>query len=246
MKILFKYPTRERPLLFSKTLVSWYEKMSLNNFEFLISCDTDDVTMNNETMKKFMEQFPNLSYSYSLNKSKIEACNKSVSEKQFDIVVLVSDDMVPEISGYDKIIVDRMTENFPDTDGSLWFFDGYNKVINTLSILGRKYYDRFGYIYHPSYITQWCDQEHTDIASSLGKLAKYDEIIVRHIHPEVVAIQNDAAIALSQHIPEYSQQGFAGHDMLWLRNSKADHDKENYYKRKLNGFPISPMNLGSL
>lgn len=237
MKILYKYPTRERPFLFSKTLTTWYQKMSLDNFEFLISCDEDDETMKSEQMHAFLNQFSNLSIRYDQNKSKIEACNRGVSEKSFDIVVLVSDDMVPEVDGYDQLIVERMKDNYPDTDGALWFFDGFNPDINTLSILGKKYYDRFNYIYHPSYVTQWCDQEHTDIAKSLGKLKKIDDVVVRHIHPEVVVKQREAADAFTKHIPEYASQGFAGHDQLWLRNSKGDADRDNYYTRKSQGFP---------
>ena len=238
MKILYKYPTRERPHLFSKTLVSWYQNMSLDNFEFLIACDDNDESMKSESMQKFLLQFPNLSTRYDNNVSKIEACNRGVSEKQFDIVVLVSDDMIPEVKGYDRLIVENMKEHYPDTDGALWFFDGFNPDINTLSVLGRKYYERFNYIYHPSYVTQWCDQEHTDIAKSLGKLKKFDDVIVRHIHPEVVVKQKDAAVAYTKHVPEYASQGFAGHDQLWLRNSKGDADRDNYYARRKQGFPI--------
>ena len=41
---------------------------------------------------------------------------------------------------YDKIIVEEMNKWFPNLDGGLWFFDGYRKDLNTLSILGKKYY----------------------------------------------------------------------------------------------------------
>lgn len=237
MKILYKYPTRERPLLFMKTLNSWYEHMELDNFEFLISCDFNDETMNNDAARQFLNSKKNLTARYDDNKNKIEACNRGVSEKEFDIVVLVSDDMIPEVKGFDRIIVERMQENFPDLDGALWFFDGYNPDINTLSVLGRKYYERFEYIYHPSYTTQWCDQEHTDVAKSLGKLKKFESVIVRHIHPEVVMIRSEAKEALARHIPEYSTQGFFGHDKLWARNSNGDADRDTYYERKSRGFP---------
>jgi hypothetical protein len=238
MKILYKYPTRERPYLFSKTLISWYKNMTHGNFEFLISCDNDDETMKSENFYEFIKNFPNVSVRYDNNKNKIEACNIGVSEKNFDIVVLVSDDMIPEIKGYDQLIIKKMNEHFPDTDGALWFFDGYRHDINTLSILGKKYYDRFGYIYHPSYTTQWCDQEHTDVATSLGKIKKFDDLVIRHIHPEIIMNQKDAAFAYKNHIPEYASQGFLGHDQLWLRNSNGDADMQNYYKRKYNGFPL--------
>ena len=237
MKILYKYPTRERPLLFSRTLRAWYDNMHLDNFSFLISCDSNDVQMNNDNAKQFMSSFKNLKFRYDDNSSKIEACNRGVSEENFDIVVLVSDDMVPEVHGFDDVIIQRMTEEFPDTDGALWFFDGYNPDINTLSVLGRKYYERFNYIYHPSYTTQWCDQEHTDVSKSLGKLCRYDDVIVRHLHPEVAALRNDVRDALSRHVPEYTQANFLGHDNLWLRNSKGDLDRETYYSRRAAGFP---------
>ena len=67
--------------------------------------------------------------------------------------------MIPEIKGFDSIIRNEMQKLFPDTDGILWFFDGWRKDLNTLCILGRKYYDRFGYIYHPDYNSFWSDAE---------------------------------------------------------------------------------------
>lgn len=212
--------------------------MELNNFEFLICCDNDDQQMNNSEAQNFMSRFPNLTYRYDNNDNKIEACNRGVSEKNFDIVVLVSDDMIPVVNGYDKIVVEKMKENFPDTDGALWFFDGYNPDINTLSILGRKYYDRFMYIYHPSYITQWCDQEHTDVAKQLGKLYKHEDVIIKHIHPEIAVLRSDVRDEISSHVPEYAKANFFGHDNLWLRNSNGDKDAKNYYERKHAGFPI--------
>ena len=58
--------------------------------------------------------------------------------------------MVPLVNGYDTVIKEKMTLHYADTDGVLWFNDGHQeKKLNTLCILGKKYYDRFGYIYHP-------------------------------------------------------------------------------------------------
>jgi len=67
----------------------------------------------------------------------------------WDIVVVVSDDQIPQGNGWDKIISDDMCENFPDTNGNLWYSDGYQPRINTQCIIGRKLYDYYGYIYHP-------------------------------------------------------------------------------------------------
>ena len=74
------------------------------------------------------------------------------------IVLLASDDMIPMEKGFDNIIIDKMKNYYPDTDGVLWFNDGYQgDKLNTLCILGKKYYDRFGYIYNPEYISVLSD-----------------------------------------------------------------------------------------
>ena len=63
-----------------------------------------------------------------------------------------------------------MTELYPNTDGVLWFNDGnQGNRLNTLCILGKKYYERFNYIYHPDYTSLWADNEFMDVANLLNK-----------------------------------------------------------------------------
>jgi hypothetical protein len=70
----------------------------------------------------------------------------------WDILVVMSDDMVCVTHGWDDIIRQDMNENFPDTDGVLHYNDGNQKAnVMTMSIIGRKYYKRDGYIYNPEY-----------------------------------------------------------------------------------------------
>ena len=125
---------------------------------------------------------------YGNNKSKIEAVNADMEKIEYpwDIVVLVSDDMIPQVRGYDDVIRNYMLSKFPDTDGILWFNDGtQGKNLNTLSIMGRKMYESFGYIYHPSYKSLFCDTEFTDLCNgSLASKCLYiDYCIIRHEHP---------------------------------------------------------------
>jgi hypothetical protein len=111
--------------------------------------------------------------------------------RDFDILLLASDDMIPEIPGYDAIIKNTMLQTFPDYDGVLWFFDGHRKDLNTLCIFGKKYYDRFGYIYNPEYKTWFCDNEFTVVASMLQKQAQIPQVIIRHCHPDIVGYGHD-------------------------------------------------------
>ena len=115
MKILFKYPTFRRPKWFIQTLQKYYDMLSgENECSFLITLNEDDETMNNDDMKSFMDQFPYLTYIYGNHKNKIAAVNADMDRLEFDILYLISDDMIPVISGFDKIIVKGMETNFKD------------------------------------------------------------------------------------------------------------------------------------
>jgi hypothetical protein len=200
MKILFKYPTRQRPEWFKKTLTAWQSMLSgEHDFAFVISCDIDDETMNNIEMMKFMDSFNNVQYRFGSNKTKIDACNADMDVcTNWDIVVLVSDDMVPQVDGYDAIIVNDMVRHFPDLDGALHYPDGCHggKSLITLSIMGKKLYDSFGYIYYPGYKSFFCDTEFTNIVYKIGKCVFIDDVIVKHEwrkHNDLLYATNQAA-----------------------------------------------------
>ena len=169
MKILVKFPTRGRPEQFIATLDKYIE-YATGELEFVITCDTNDATMNNPEMIAKLNSYANLTYTFGESKNKIHAVNKDMENREFDILLLASDDMVPQIKGYDNIIRDNMMFNYVDTDGVLWFNDGYQgKKLNTLCILGKKYYDRFNYIYNPEYKSVWSDNEFMTIGNLLNK-----------------------------------------------------------------------------
>ena len=141
------------------------------------------------------------------------------NETDWDIVLLASDDMIPKIKGYDTIIINKMMETYPDTDGVLWFNDGHQgNKLNTLCILGKKYYERFNYIYHPDYKSLWSDNEFMDVANLLKKQTYFSELIIKHEHPDV---------------------GYGNRDNIHVNNSKNDIiDKNLYLKRKSINFGL--------
>ncbi|PCJ57935.1 MAG: hypothetical protein COA65_08730 [Rhodospirillaceae bacterium] len=151
--------------------------------------------------------------------NKIHACNRDIEKgKDWDIIVLISDDMIPQIDGWDEIIRQAMTKYYPDTDGTLWFNDGYQDRICTLCIIGRKYFDRFGFIYHPDYNSLFCDNEFTEVAKGLDKMTYFTACIFRHEH-----FANNPQIK---------------RDKLYDRNEAFFNiDKATYERRKAEGFP---------
>ena len=167
----------------------------------------------------FMEQFKNVKACFGNSNSKISAVNADVPVEGFDIILLASDDMIPVTKGYDRIIKDRMKEYFSDTDGILWFNDGYKgDKLNTLCILGKKYYDRFGYIYHPDYVSCWADNEFTEVGNLLKKQVYLNAVIIKHEHPDY---------------------GFGSRDSIHQANVEYwDSDMNIFNQRKLNNFNL--------
>lgn len=181
LKLYIQFPTRGRPNQFKKYLLRYMEFLSdIDNTEIHISCDIDDHTMNNDVMTSFIYRLKNTSISFNNNKNKVEAINR-VNSLDWDILLLASDDMWPEIEGYDDIIRKEMQKSFPDLDGVLHFNDGIQEAnLNTLAIVGKKYYDRFGFIYNPIYKSVYCDAEFQAISENMEKVKYIDKIIISH------------------------------------------------------------------
>jgi len=193
MRILLKCPTRSRPQKVIQTLAT-YMKLANNTKDIgvAVSCDEDDISMTrNLVQEEVIRTLLPAGWSklfFSPNKSKIEACNANMNEIDWnwDIVVLVSDDMIPQLKGWDDAIRNHMIARFPDTNGILWFNDGHQgDKLNTLCIYGRAMYESFGYIYQPDYKSLFCDNELTDLCK--GELASkclyIPYCIIRHEHP---------------------------------------------------------------
>jgi hypothetical protein len=152
--------------------------------------DSDDPTVTPELMEKLQPA----NVIVGVSGSKIKAVNRDMDKAgEFDILLLASDDMIPQVYNYDLLIRCKMRELYPDMDGVLWFNDGFQKnKLNTLSIIGRKYYERFGYIYHPAYTSLFCDNEFTIVANRLGKQTYIDMVIIKHEHPLFTGVGNDS------------------------------------------------------
>jgi hypothetical protein len=197
MKILVKFPTRERKESFEFILETSLAFLSNpEDVDFLITLDDDDLIMSDidSKMKWCVDTFGvNIQVEYGKSNNKIHAINRGLANYKYhwDILVLLSDDMVPIQQDWDKIIKDDMNKFFPDLDGVLHYFDGYRMDLNTLPILGRTYYNRFNYIYNPIYESFFCDDEFMRTAKLLGKHITQNKILFIHDHPVWTGKGND-------------------------------------------------------
>ena len=186
MKILFKYTTRSRPELFERGLKSIINNCVSDQYKILVTVDENDASM-----FKYWND-PRITTIIGESKNKVDAINRDVNEfiYDWDVLVNMSDDMIFTQNNFDNII----RESFEYRNDRLMYGVNYDQCIHfpdgstgdrliSMSILGRDYYKRFNYIYHPEYVSLYCDNETMDVAKILGKYKFVNENIFVHLHP---------------------------------------------------------------
>lgn len=219
MKILIKFPTRSRPERFFAALEGWIKRESREHeIGYLITLDRDDETMN---QPQVLDRLKSLGAEAVVgdSKSKVDACNRDL-DRDFEILILASDDMVPVLDRWDERVADDMEKHFPKLDGALHYSDGRRIDLITLPVMGVGLYLKWGYVYHPAYQSLWCDNEFTEVAKRSGKYAMItDVVLARHDHHLFV--------------PEVR-------DNLYIKNDKLHlTDALTYHKRAMLKFPAA-------
>ena len=191
--LLIKYPTRERPEIFKKLINEYISNLSgKRKIKFIISLDNNDNSCNNSNFISFLNELKtkiNLEFYFGESQNKIHACNRDIPDKDWKVCILVSDDMVPKKHSFDDIIMNDMEKYYPDFDGAI-NYNAYSTAFEqhipgrgslmVLSILGKKYYDRFVYIYNPIYKSLFADDEQTRVARKLNKITDINNRIISH------------------------------------------------------------------
>lgn len=209
-RLLVRMPTRSRPVQ-ALSVLAKYRAMAGCPIQIEVVVDEDDESM---LAAEVIQRLCALGciITVGAHKSKIEACNGGcVSE--WDVLLLASDDMVPIVDGYAIKVLAAMERHWPHLDGAVYFDDGYQgEDICTLPIVGRRFYDQFGCIYHSDYKSLMCDREQTELWTAMGRLTYVDEKIIEHWHPA---------------------WGFGRKDELYKRNDALeDEDKATYARRR--------------
>ncbi len=220
--ILFKFASRSRPEKFFKALDNIHHLIQdKENFSIICSLDEDDKSMTDhfksvEAFAAFGKKYPNTKAYFGYSKNKIDAVNRDINkaEKHWDILICMSDDFEFIKPGFDNDIrnafrveyIRHITEyNF---DQFVAWNDGNQKAnVSTMSIMGRNYYNRDNYIYHPDYKSVWCDVEATDVAVMRGcyKYMGDDKVIFNHNHPAWGKSDYDAQYRASENLDVWGE-----------------------------------------
>lgn len=226
MRILVKFPVRSRKDRFFR-VIETYQNLSATDVRYLVTIDDDDTDFSHYLTRFKILALTNTFMEVGHSRGKIEACNRDIDEYvgDCDIILLASDDMIPQVQGWDQIIINDMMKHYPDTDGVLHYNDGHmGRKLNTLCIMGRKYYERFGYIYHPDYMSLFADNEFTEVSYQLGKATYIENCIIKHEHPMFCKQVKEDAL-------------YKKNNSYYLR------DKAVYEKRKKINFELAKYNI---
>jgi hypothetical protein len=219
MRILVNFATRSRPSKFLNCIRNIREHAVDNNqVDILVKADWDDNSMRDIEMPE------GIKVEWGVSTSKIHAINRDVPTDGWDILINFSDDQLFVKYGWDVEVRDAFEQHGLDT--IIHWPDNcpYRERLIAMSIIGKEYYDRFGYVYHPSYFSLWCDNEFMDVSKALVRYRymggpNHDNILSHHIHPA--------------HIKglEYDDQ---------LRKTEAYYhiDEKNYNERKARNFDL--------
>lgn len=187
MRLVIKFPTRNRPKKFKDVFTKYREYLSgKHQVHFIITMDLDDATMNNPEIKTWLDEqskLISLEYHYGNSKTKIEAVNANLENVEGDVLLLASDDMIPVQQGYDDVIAEAYSLIFPDYYGAIKFWDGLRHPedpLMTLSVMGVKLFKEYGYIYHPDYKSVFCDNEQSAVLMKRGLLGLCYKCIIKH------------------------------------------------------------------
>lgn len=217
MKISLILPSRGRPVRCYTTVVSWLSNFVEGNLhgeiEFIVSLDTDE-----PEHREYYEiaQSRNVKIIRNPNKNAVEAINRAAKECNGDLIIVISDDFeCPQNWNFWllKEIGNRI-------DFCAKTIDGHQDWLITLPIMDRVYYERLGYVYHPSYTHIYADLEMTCVAWMLNRYVNLS-IEFKHLHPVVT------------HQPL---------DAINIRNNKSwGQGKRNFRERMKINFGINPV-----
>jgi hypothetical protein len=215
MLIHYNFATRNRPQKMADAINTIINLSTDKNYTIGLTIDDDDSTTLNSHQLADILQSSQIKLNPGRSSSKVHAINRGMAGWSGDIAVNMSDDMRFIKRGFDGDIIQAFQG---EGDQFVHFPDGrVNETLPTMSIMGRSYYERFNFIYHPDYHSLWCDNEAMDMAQQLGRYKFIDLQIFSHEHP--------------------AWTGEPADNLLMHTESFFEIDQETYKRRSKLGFP---------
>lgn len=220
MRLLINFATRGRYEKCIQALKSMLDTIHTNNYQVILTVDDDDEQMA-LPKTKWLEEYKQITVVRGTSESKVHAINRGMAHaREWDWMINFSDDMNFICQSWDRNMWELIEKQW---GGSLDFFahfnDGYAAdKLPTMSVMGREYYNRDGYVYHPSYKSFSCDAEAMYVAMMRGKHHYFPQVFFHHNHGVNIRIKLDDTYRMNDRF-------MAG-------------DTTNYFERIARGFDV--------
>jgi hypothetical protein len=170
------HPSRGRVRLAAAAIWEWRARArEPSRIEHLLSVDDDDP---DRPAYAEMARELGVQLLVTRNRSIVDAMNRAATASRGDVLVGISDDFgCPEAwdEALGRVVAD-------DLDVAVHVHDGLAGRILTLPILGRRLWERLGFVYHPDYFSMYADDDLTDVTRALGKLVDARHLVFPHRH----------------------------------------------------------------
>lgn len=203
MKFSLLHPSRSRALKSFQATQQWANNCDKQDYELIVSIDSNDpdkdhyLSVYRSTQAKII---------INDNRSAVDAINNAAKVSSGEILIVISDD-TGCIRSWDTII-SKATEG--KSDYVLKVYDGIQIWICTMPIIHRTYYNRFGYIYHPSFTHMFCDTFLTHQADALKKVIWRNDIKIDHLHYSVTRSGKDPVTLAADSTLKQGEEVYVG------------------------------------
>lgn len=151
--------------------------------EYILCLSTKDDT------SSYLRAFDkvNVSIIFYNDNGLVKQVNEAARHATGDLLIAVSDDFgCPD--NWDALLEAKLHDK---TDYIVKTQDGLQPFIMTLPMMDRTYYERFNYIYHPSYFHMHGDEELAEVGRMLGRTVTLD-LVFPHRHYSTGKMKRDA------------------------------------------------------
>lgn len=208
------HPSLGRPSQAAETARMWLSTAKHgHDIDYIISLNSTDAARG-QYLTHFSE-LPGITIVTSDATNMVSASNVGAKQSKGDNLILVSDDMFP-MWHWDELVAAEFDPELPTV---LQVHDGIRNDIVTLPIMNRAAYLKLGYLYHPSYLSMFADNDLAETAKVHG-MYKVSQLQFEHRHYTVGKAPID--------------------DTYKRENSKVfyEYGQRTFEWRKRNGFPL--------
>ena len=181
--------TSVRPKAIAAVVKFWDERSALHSHEWVISVDDgDNLAAAAATEATYKSVLNNRSRKAGVvvntgSKDSTTGWNCAAASTTGKVILNVADDFLPPV-GWDQSLLNLEPKGWEDGEYVVKTEDGYVHDIFVLSILTRKRYERFGYLFYPKYRSLFSDTEFGDVARRDGVVLEAYHLLFEHLHPD--------------------------------------------------------------